>query len=71
MQVIVPTATEEVGRPDLHALMTSLVTEESAGKRVAVVGSGPDSMGRTVRNTCAGMVRDGWDVGVTIEKFGW
>jgi NAD(P)H-flavin reductase len=71
VQVIVPPATEEVGRPDLHALTRSLVMDEGSGKRVAVVGSGPDSMGRAVRNTCAGMVRDGWDVGVTIEKFGW
>jgi hypothetical protein len=40
-------------------------------KKVGVVASGPDSMGRLVRNTCATLVRDGLDVDVTIEKFGW
>ena len=71
MQVIVPKATEDVGRPDLHALMIRLITEEGSGERIAVMCSGPDSMGRTVRNTCAEMVRDGWNIGVTTEKFGW
>ena len=41
------------------------------GKKIRVVASGPDSMGRLVRNTFAGLVRDGRDVDVAIEKFGW
>jgi hypothetical protein len=49
VQVIVPIATEDVGLSDLHALMRRLIVEEGAGKRVAVVGSGPDNMGRMVR----------------------
>jgi len=40
-------------------------------KKMRVVASGPDSMGRLVRNTCSGMVREGRNVDVTIEKFGW
>jgi hypothetical protein len=71
VQVVVPTAMEEVGRPDLRSLIGSLIFEGRHGKRIAVVGSGPDRMGRTVRNTCAEMVGDGWSIGVTIEKFGW
>jgi hypothetical protein len=51
--------------------MRKLIMEDGVGKRIGVVGSGPDSMGRTVRNTCAEMLRDGWNVGVLIEKFGW
>jgi hypothetical protein len=70
VKVVVSRATEEIGRPDLPCLMESLVAE-GVWKRIAIVGSGPDSMGRAVRNTCAEMVRDGWDVGVTVEKFGW
>ena len=71
VQVIVPDATEEVGRPDLESMIRGFVANTGYGKRIGVVGSGPDSMGRSVRNTCARMVREGWDVGVTIEKFGW
>jgi hypothetical protein len=52
----VPAATEEVGRPDLRGLIKSLVAKEGGGNCIAVVGSGPDSMGRTVRN-CDGSER--------------
>jgi hypothetical protein len=52
--------------------MRRLVAEDGGtGKSVAVVGSGLDSLGRAVRNTCAELARDGWNIGVTIEKFGW
>ncbi len=71
VRVLVPTATEVAGRPDLNALLRRLVIEDGTGKRTAVVGSGPDSMGRSVRNACAEMVQAGWSIGVAIEKFGW
>ena len=70
---IIPRATEEIGRPDLKRMISDLVDLHAGqrGKKTSVVASGPDSMGRLVRNTCAGLVRDGKDVDVAIEKFGW
>ncbi|KAI9745972.1 MAG: hypothetical protein M1818_000653 [Claussenomyces sp. TS43310] len=71
VKVIVPDATEEVGRPNLESIIDEAVENAGDMRRIGVVGSGPDSMGRTVRNTCARLVRNGGNVGVTIEKFGW
>jgi NAD(P)H-flavin reductase len=75
VEVIIPPATEESGRPDLESMIDELIERYGAmqekGKKVRVAASGPDSMGRLVRNTCTRLVRDGLDVDVTIEKFGW
>jgi hypothetical protein len=71
VEVVILQATEEAGRPDLEGIIDDVVMKTSPGRRIGVVGSGPDSMGRTVRNTCAKLVMNGRDVGVTIEKFGW
>ena len=75
VDVIIPPATEESGRPDLEMMIDELVERYGAGKgkgkKVGVVASGPDGMGRLVRNTCSRLVRDGVRVDVTIEKFGW
>ncbi|KAL2072234.1 hypothetical protein VTL71DRAFT_11577 [Oculimacula yallundae] len=70
-EIIIPQATEEVGRPDLKSMVTDLVELHGRGGRTSVVASGPDGMGRLVRNTCAEMVREGRDVKVAVEKFGW
>lgn len=72
-EIIIPRATEEIGRPHLKRMISDLVDLHAGqrGKKTSVVASGPDSMGRLVRNTCAGLVRDGKDVDVAIEKFGW
>ncbi|KAK0113698.1 hypothetical protein ONS95_013947 [Cadophora gregata] len=70
-EVIIPRATEEIGRPDLKTMICDLVDLHARGKRTSVVASGPDGMGRLVRNTCAGLVKDGRQVDVAIEKFGW
>ena len=73
VDVIVPPATEESGRPDLESMIDKLVDQYEAiqGKKVGVVASGPDGMGRLLRNKCAMLVRDGLDIDITIEKFGW
>ncbi|PQE32375.1 ferric reductase transmembrane component protein [Rutstroemia sp. NJR-2017a WRK4] len=73
VEVIIPRATTEVGRPDLVGMMEGIVEGwgYGEGKRIGVVASGPDGMNRTVNNTCARFVKDGRDLGVTIEKFGW
>jgi hypothetical protein len=72
-EIIVPQATEEIGRPDLKGMICEMVEKFAgeAGKKTRVVASGPDSLARSVRNTCAGLVREGRDVDVAIEKFGW
>jgi len=71
--IVVPHATEEIGRPDLNRMINKIVDAHGGeqGKRIRMVASGPDSMGRPVRNTGASMVRDGKDVDITIENFGW
>lgn len=69
-EVIIPPPTQEAGRPDLQSLIRERVEENVEGS-TGVVGSGPDSMGRQVRNTCAELIGEGRDVEVLIEKFGW
>jgi hypothetical protein len=73
VSIVVPRATAEIGRPDLEGIIGEAVgTGHMAGQgKIGVVVSGPDGMNRTVRNACAGMVRDGRDVAVAVEKFGW
>lgn len=36
-----------------------------------VVVSGPDGLVRDIRNAVASLVREGWNIEVHIEKFGW
>jgi hypothetical protein len=73
VEILVPRATEEIGRPDLAGMMHDIINMYAGRRkdRIRVVTSGPDGMGRLVRNTCASLVRDGRDVDVTVEKFGW
>lgn len=71
VEMDIPRATSEIGRPDLRGIMEKAIGVEAMGKKVGVVVSGPDGMDRTVRNICAGMVGDGLDVAVAVEKFGW
>ena len=70
VEVMIPSPTKEVGkRPDLTQIINDRVS--SCDGRTGVVASGPDSMGRDVRNACAGLVGRGEDVKITVEKFGW
>ena len=39
--------------------------------KIGVVVSGPDGMNRAVRNVCSSLLREGRDVSVEVEKFGW
>jgi NAD(P)H-flavin reductase len=69
LDVLIPPPTELAGRPDVRDVLKgwSSKEEESTG----VVVSGPDGLVRAVRNVCAGMMWEGRDVGVQVEKFGW
>ncbi|PBP20838.1 ferric reductase transmembrane component [Diplocarpon rosae] len=70
-EIIIPRATEEIGRPDLKGMVRNIVDLYAGKGKTSVVASGPDGMGRLVRNTCAEQVWEGRDVKVAIEKFGW
>ncbi|CZS92612.1 hypothetical protein WAI453_006648 [Rhynchosporium graminicola] len=72
-EIVIPRATEEIGRPDLETIIQELVDVHASakGNKASLVASGPDGMGRLVRNTCAGLVRNGREVKVAVEKFGW
>lgn len=74
--VVIPAPTEEKGRPDIASMIDSWVMDNDnefydGRGRIGVVCSGPDGMGRVVRNTCSALQGRGRDVGVCIEKFGW
>jgi NAD(P)H-flavin reductase len=75
LDVRIPPPTATHGRPDLASMVEDLVYSnrslESDQGRTGIVVSGPDAMNRDVRNTCSRMVREGMDVKVTVEKFGW
>ncbi|KAI2612712.1 ferric reductase like transmembrane component-domain-containing protein [Hypoxylon fragiforme] len=67
--VTIPEPTNEAGRPDIAGYISNLTT--AAEGRVGFVVSGPDGLNRTARNACARMVREGADIQLRIEKFGW
>lgn len=76
VKVVIPRATKDNGRPDLGFMVSNSIEEvTNVGvdrvKAAKVVVSGPDSMNRLVRNTCSVMVKDGKDVDIVVEKFGW
>ncbi|KAL6246693.1 hypothetical protein RBB50_006000 [Rhinocladiella similis] len=40
-------------------------------EKICIIVSGPDGLVRDVRNVAAQLVREGWDINVYVEKFGW
>ncbi|KAF3036480.1 hypothetical protein E8E12_007119 [Didymella heteroderae] len=70
LEVVIPPPTELAGRPDVRSLVGEWVDAETSGKSGVVV-SGPESLVRDARNTCAKKMWQGRDVGVAVEKFGW
>ncbi|MCJ1276607.1 hypothetical protein MMC21_004413 [Puttea exsequens] len=75
VRINIPPPTAEYGHPDIEGTMEKLVAPSNNHTRRAsnygVVASGPDSLNCAVRNTCASLIRQGHDVDVEIEKFGW
>ncbi|CAD6455213.1 8630e80d-6c07-451d-93b2-0056cb6c99ee [Sclerotinia trifoliorum] len=82
VEIIIPGATVEAGRPDLVGLMEMVVDggnvrngkssyKKRSKRRTGVVVSGPDGLNRTINNKCAEFVKEGMDLKVTVEKFGW
>ncbi|ESZ96792.1 hypothetical protein SBOR_2793 [Sclerotinia borealis F-4128] len=77
VEIIIPGATSEVGRPDLEGMMEGIVRGWGCGKegrirrKIGVVVSGPDGLNRTVNNKCAEFVKGGRNLKIAVEKFGW
>ncbi|KAJ4382259.1 hypothetical protein N0V86_002592 [Didymella sp. IMI 355093] len=70
LDVVIPPPTSLAGRPDARSVVGEWVDAETSGK-TGVVVSGPEGLVRDVRNTCAGKMWQGSDVGLAVEKFGW
>ncbi|KAF2500346.1 hypothetical protein BU16DRAFT_570011 [Lophium mytilinum] len=71
LRVVITAPTMEAGRPDVKGYLSEWVGKTANSSGSGVVVSGPDGMIRDVRNVCAGWVREGKDVKVVVEKFGW
>ncbi|MCJ1292607.1 hypothetical protein MMC34_004159 [Xylographa carneopallida] len=74
--VLIPSATDVNGRPDIASIIETWITNNddefhNGCGSTGVVCSGPDGMGRTVRNACSALQAKGRNVSVSIEKFGW
>ena len=71
----VPPPTAKNGHPDIRGFIdewvVSLEGTHGMENNFGVIVSGPDGLNRTVRNTCAALVREGRNVNVEVEKFGW
>ncbi|KAK5102175.1 hypothetical protein LTR70_007486 [Exophiala xenobiotica] len=69
-------ATGEHRRPDIKAELEAWLRGDIKQKidmqhNICVVVSGPDALVRDVQNTVASLVREGWNVDIHVEKFGW
>ncbi|KAL9048598.1 MAG: hypothetical protein Q9162_007632 [Coniocarpon cinnabarinum] len=77
VELVVAAPTEEVGKPDMTALLQEnlhsprLIPFAKERGSIGVVCSAPDALNRTVRNFCAHQAWLGLDIDVAIEKFGW
>jgi hypothetical protein len=72
LDLVIPEPTEEAGRPDVAGIVKGWILDAASdGLESGVVVSGPDGLNRTVRNTCAGVIGEGLDVRIAVEKFGW
>ncbi|ETI26031.1 hypothetical protein G647_02808 [Cladophialophora carrionii CBS 160.54] len=50
---------------------TSMGPAPSRDDKICIIVSGPDGLVRDVRNITAELVKQGWDIDVHVEKFGW
>ena len=74
--LMTPPPTSEHGHPDIAGIIGEWLHDvddmtSSRRNKIGVVASGPDGMNRAVRNACSSLLRDGRDVSVEVEKFGW
>ncbi|KAF2725757.1 hypothetical protein K431DRAFT_280473 [Polychaeton citri CBS 116435] len=75
LKLVLPSPTKTSGRPDVRSLLRicmGMGTQSPKDDRsIGVIVSGPDGLNRTVRNVCAEHVREGHDIDIAVEKFGW
>ena len=73
--LMTPPPTSDNGHPDIANMLGEWISDvddlASSRRKIGVVASGPAGMHRTVRNVCSSLLRDGRDVSVEVEKFGW
>lgn len=73
--LLTPPPTSDQGHPDVESIIGEWINDNdnqvSSRGKIGVVASGPDGMNRAVRNVCSSLLREGRDVSVEIEKFGW
>lgn len=73
--LMTPPPTSEHGHPDIANIIgewiNDLDDQASSRGKIGVVVSGPDGMNRAVRNCCSSLLREGRNVSVEVEKFGW
>ena len=73
--LMTPPPTSEHGHPDIANIIGDWINDLddqtfNRGK-IGVIVSGPDGMNRAVRNVCSSLLREGRNIGVEVEKFGW
>jgi len=76
VDVIVPPPTAECGHPPVERITRDWLVGHELSRyqdqaKIGVVCSGPDGMNRAVTNMCSSWLREGRNVSVEIEKFGW
>lgn len=73
--LITPAPTSNHGHPDIANIIGEWINDvddqTSSRGKIGMVASGPDGMNRAVRNVCSSLLREGRDVNVEVEKFGW
>lgn len=70
--LITPDPTSDHGHPDIANIIGEWISDQASKRgKIGVVASGPDGMNRAVRSVCSSLLRDGRDVSVEVEKFGW
>ena len=73
LNLVIPPPTRNAGRPNIEKLLRDVLVQRrgASGSSIGVVVTGPDTMNRSARNTCARLAMQGFDVKVSVEKFGW
>jgi predicted ferric reductase len=70
VDVLVHVSQREGGRPNIYAVMDN-VASDLEKRKLGIVVCGPNSMVRDTRNAGARLMREGYNVRVVAEKFGW
>jgi len=72
VHVTTPGPTAEAGRPDIAGYVAEMSNKAQMRRQeLGVVVSGPDNLNRAARNACALAVKDGANIRLSVEKFGW